>query len=134
MYKRNVLTSYATSLLGRKLIALSEDEGGASCATDSIAKGDFQPEYHIIAQLSYKQTMNEIIHIFAQKILFNLMGSTESDEPELLKLVDQSLNIFHQFLTSTVTSSHMTSIDQVRELAKSHIASFSIFKKSSQLK
>ena len=78
--------------------------------------------------------MNEIIHIFAQKILCNLQGSSESDEPELLKLVDQSLNIFHQFLTSTVTSSHMTSIDQIRKLAKSHIASFSIFKKSSQLK
>ena len=41
MYKRNVLSSYATSLLGRKLIALNEDEGGASCATDSVAKGDF---------------------------------------------------------------------------------------------
>ena len=55
--------------------------------------------YDLLARLSGQNTMGEVLDIFAQKIISNLMTSAESDEEEDKRIVDLSLEVFSNYIT-----------------------------------
>ena len=58
----------------------------------------------MLAQLSGQNNMEEILDIFAQKIISNLMTSASSDKEEDRRIVDISLEVFNAYLNNSVSS------------------------------
>ena len=58
----------------------------------------------MLAQLSGQSGMEDILDIFAQKIISNLMTSAVSDKVEDKRIVDLSLEVFAAYLNNSVSS------------------------------
>lgn len=54
--------------------------------------------------------MQEVLEIFAQKLVQNLMTSANSTSEEHIRLVDLSLEVLSQFLNNTVSCRQLSEL------------------------
>ena len=66
--------------------------------------------YDSLAKLSGYNKMNEVMNIFAQKIISNLMTSSVSGKEEDKKIVDLSLEVLNQFFQNRYACQLMTQL------------------------
>lgn len=78
--------------------------------------------------------MQEVLEIFAQKLVQNLMTSANSTSEEHIRLVDLSLEVLSQFLNNTVSCRQLSELQVIKTLATSHISQFNILQNVSQQK
>ena len=134
-YKNKVLTVDEMFFLGESLMKESDEES-CKALKDFFSNEDteFKHQYHMVAQLSGQQTMNEVLEILSHKIFANLLTSTSGDKSENKQLIDLSLQVFNMYLANKLSCRQLVSLPVVKELATSHIANFNILQKESQLK
>ena len=65
-----------------------------------ILKYESKSTYDILAKLSGQNSIDDILDVFAQKIISNLMTSAESEKEEDKRIVDLSLNVFSTYLNN----------------------------------
>ena len=68
--------------------------------------------------------MEEILTIFVEKLVQNLMNSSNSNKFDEQRLVKVSLECFHVYLLHAISCRHMSKVPVVRQLATSHISQF----------
>ena len=89
-------------MLGQNLS--NEPECDDALETFDGVYNESKTAYHMLAQLSGQNNMEEILDIFAQKIISNLMTSASSDKEEDRRIVDISLEVFNAYLNNSVSS------------------------------
>lgn len=70
--------------------------------------------------------MLDILEIFLQKIIQNLMTSAGSQKREDSRIVDISLEVFASYLNNAVACRQIAQLDVVKQLATAHVTQFSI--------
>lgn len=118
-YKNHVLTDSRLILLGSNL----SNEPEADDALDTLdgVYNESKTAYHMLAQLSGQNNMEEILDIFAQKIISNLMTAAVADTEEAKRIVDLSLEVFSSYLNNSVSSRQLAALPVVKQLASAHI-------------
>ena len=81
-YKSQVISDISLVALADSLL----DEGKES--DSETVKYETKASYDVLARLSGHNTMEEVLEIFAQKIIRNLMTSSVDDEGEEKRIVD----------------------------------------------
>ena len=128
MFKSQVISDISLIALADSLLEEGREEGSEPTKQDNNAS------YDVLARLSGHNTMGEILEMFAQKIIRNLMSSSVDDEGGEKRIVDQSLDVFCEYLTNRVSSRQLTALPVVKQLATTHVAQFSILQQPSQRK
>ena len=73
--------------------------------------------------------------LIADKIICNLMSSTESEDFDEKRVVKMSLECFNNYLLQDISQCYISKVPIVRQLATSHISQFPhILQGSSQMK
>lgn len=70
-----------------------EQEGEAALDTIEGVYNETKSAYGTLAKLSGHQTMQEILEIFATKLVQNLLRSTDSSDRDQVQIVDLSLEV-----------------------------------------
>lgn len=70
-----------------------EPEGEAALDTIEGVYNETKSAYGTLAKLSGHQTMQEILEIFATKLVQNLLRSTDSSDRDQVQIVDLSLEV-----------------------------------------
>lgn len=82
--------------------------------------------YQALANLAGFTQMEDILSLFADKLVGNLMASAESQTPEHMRIVDLSLEILSSYLDNTTACRLLASLPVVKQLATAHITQFRI--------
>lgn len=93
-----------------------------------------QLSQEVIAQLAGHQNMEQILEIFSQKIIGNLMFSQDKVSDANLRTVDLSLDVLSQYITSTIACRSLSQIPVIKEIATTHINQFRILQAPKQAK
>ena len=76
LYKNRILTDSRVFEYAEETVEVGFHE--AIGKLSSRDRGKYEVEHHFMASLSGKQTMTEVIEIFAEKISLNVLHSTKS--------------------------------------------------------
>ena len=88
-----------------------------------------------MAQLVGFRDIEEILSVFAEKIICNLMSSSESEDFDEKRVVKMTLECFQNFLLNDISQCYISKVPIVRQLATSHISQFPhILQGSGQIK
>ena len=123
-YKNHILTDSRLILLGNSL-SNNEEADDALEVLDGVYN-ESKVAYHMLAQLSGQNSMEEILEIFAQKIISNLQTQASPDKPEEKRLVDISLEVFSTYLCNSISSRQLVALPIVKQLAQTHLTQFNI--------
>lgn len=93
-----------------------------------------QKSYQILAQLSGFNEMKEILAVFAEKMIQNLMTSCESTQEEHRQIVDLTLEVLSSYLINSNACKHISELPVVKQLAQAHVSQFNILQQPSQVK
>ena len=66
--------------------------------------------------------MKDILDIFAEKLIQNLMSSAESTQDEHRRIVDQTLDVMAQYLMNSASCRKLAELEVIKQLATSHIS------------
>ena len=77
-------------MLGARMAEEPEDEG--VCDIEG-AYNESKSAYAMLAKMSGQSNMQEVLDIFAQKLVQNLLNSATSDTTDNRRLVDLSLDV-----------------------------------------
>ena len=61
--------------------------------------------------------MEDILDIFAQKIILNLQTSAQQNKSEDKRIVDISLEVFSTYLCNSISSRQLVALPVVKQLA-----------------
>ena len=73
-----------------------------------------QVAYQNLAQLLGYNSMEDILNIFAQKIIINLQASAQPNQAEDLKLIDSALDVFTSYLQNSISHRQFVSLPIVK--------------------
>ena len=108
IYKSNVMTDISLISLGDSLLDDNDEE------EDSSLKYETKSSYDKLAQLSGYNSMAEVLDVFTQKIISNLMASSANDKGENKWIVDLSLEVFSEYLHNRSTCRQLTALPIVK--------------------
>lgn len=58
--------------------------------------------------------MQEVLEIFATKLVQNLLSSGESSDPENMRIIDLSLDVLSQYLNNSVSLRHLSEVPMLK--------------------
>ena len=113
-----------------------ERNGEVEGEADNLS--DVDPEsstsLSMLAQLCGQQSMSACLEIFIDKIVHNLMSSTDSAGIEERRIVDDALDTFNNYLCNHVSCRQIASLPVTKQLAEMHINQFNILQGQNQMK
>ena len=65
--------------------------------------------------------MEDVLNIFAQKIIMNLQTQAQSSKVEDFKLIDSALEVLTSYLQNSISHRLFVSLPMVKQLAQQHL-------------
>jgi len=119
-------------LIGQQHLNNKEEEDDDLDTFQKI-DSDAQKSYNAIAQMMDFTDMLQIMGIFAEKILQNLVyASSEKEEDK--RLVDVTLDVFDIFVYTSSSSKMLCRLEIIQKLIKHHVVQFNILQNDNNLK
>jgi exportin-7 len=78
--------------------------------------------------------MSEVLNIFVQMCINNLMTSEKSESIDDQRICDQSLDVFSSYLNNTSACRQISQLEIIRQLVTTHITQFNILQAPRQHK